>query len=117
MIDEIKLKVNPSTLQKFARAPEVKFHGVAPDIETASPLLTEPTNEPEGLAATVLNHAVAAVALFAVVLFNCTAPLNPMLPVIGVAWAMPAAQTTAAAAAIFFIQFFFIFLSLLIVDV
>jgi hypothetical protein len=43
-------------------------------------------------------------------LFKSTAPLNPMLPVIGVAWAMPATQTTAAAAAIFFIQFFFIFL-------
>ena len=85
MLDEARLNVNPSTLQKLARGPEVKDHGVAPVIETAAPLLTMPTNEPEGLAATVLNHAVAAVALFAVVLFKSTAPLNPMLPVIGVA--------------------------------
>jgi hypothetical protein len=108
MLDEIKLNVNPSTLQKFASAPELKDHGVAPDIETASPLLTVPTNEPEGLAATVLNQAVAAVAAFAVVLFKSTAPLNPMLPVIGVAWATPVRQTTAAAAANFFSFFYFV---------
>jgi hypothetical protein len=117
MLDEIKLNVNPSTLQKLARAPELKDHGVAPDIETESPLLTVPTNEPEGLAATVLSQAVAAVAVFAVVVFKSTAPLNPMLPVIGVAWAMPATQTTAKAAAILLIHLFFIFLFLLIVYV
>src|SRR5665213_3532168 len=97
MVDETKLKVKPPIDQNAAKGVDgLKIQGefmvTAPD---------RPVKLPEGAVLTTgVIQPITSDAVFALSVFICAPPLNPMLPVIGTAWAIPPRETMAATATV-----------------
>ena len=89
MEDAVRLNVNPSTFQRPASGPELKFQGVAIGV-TASPTFTNVAKSPDRLTTVggwlaPLSHDVTLVAVLTEVVLRCAPPLMVMTPLIAVA--------------------------------
>jgi hypothetical protein len=87
MEDDVRLKINPPTLQKAGTGPELKLQG-------AVNVVTAPTATDEklpdrlttvGFPPVPLSHPVTLVAVLTEVVSSSAPPLNVMEPVIGAA--------------------------------
>ena len=85
MEDAVRLNVNPPTLQRAGRGPELKFQGAV--IVTGAPTLTL-AKDPDRLTTVggwlfPLSQFVTWVAVLTEVMLGCAPPLIEMEPVIG----------------------------------